>query len=517
MPDQTAQPHATPTRPVALNPLTNAFSEIVRGVADSFRTLRSDIQERFSHLESELDEKNTLRERAGKIHLNRLEAKVKEVEARLNNMMEDQGRREAELHSEIKGLKRENQSIHDQLSHLIAERTAIETSTAQHIPRPTFKPRASRAQAHPSPAAPSNPSHRRAVVQVRDHPNDERLSEVKMEPGPKMKSGDIRERFRNDDECESLLQVAHPALSSATPRHSGIDCLLTVVSRIYSHLMLSPNGLDKKEWFAAAESQNPILTHACNMFRQGDQKANDIRMMLFEALSGSGISGTESFHHLHRSPLMARTFWGQSELVLFDPMWNEESFAETRLTRQQDGEKSLVQVLRFGQETVQGRLDELFGKYRSDDGRSYNILAPARPNILRVEFQYHSSDASHRPTFDSFRKVDFPVWTWHNEEGGAYFDTTGRVPNVLIAVVRHRHESFGHDLIRTYRAYGVEILPEYEPGTFTPGSWSLEDAGPNTYTLFYGRFYPGMPLAPFPEVDNQVNDIGFDHHGAGSQ
>ncbi|RSL45933.1 hypothetical protein CEP51_016013 [Fusarium floridanum] len=278
--------------------------------------------------------------------------------------------------------------------------------------------------------------------------------------------------------------------------------------------MLGPDGLATKEWFSPAESENPILTHAWHMFGQGgegERRALKAKTALLESLQGIGMTGAEPFCDLDRSVLMARTFWGQDEMALFRPSFDAGTFAVLPCTKQERGEKSLVKVHRqIGVSPVQSKLKELFGCHTEGD-RSI-VSAPDRPAIIRVEY-HPAEDPKDRPLFHSFRLIDFPAWTFHKTEGDTYFETAGRVPCTLLAVVRHRYEPTGSDSVRTYSANGANIVFQYEPREYTPGSWSLEDAKPHTYTLFYGRPHPNMlPLPPLPELDTRTANLDLWHH-----
>ncbi|KAJ4179280.1 hypothetical protein NW755_012624 [Fusarium falciforme] len=329
-----------------------------------------------------------------------------------------------------------------------------------------------------------------------------------------MDSDDIRKRLptsdHNDDAAAVILET-RPPFCSIRDKHSGLDCLITVLRRIYTDSFLGPNGLAQKEWFAAAESENPILTHAWHMFGQGEEdvrKATEARNSLLKSLQEMGMTGEESFSELDRSPLMAKTFWGQSELVLFHPKFDAMTLEVFSSTKQEKGEGSLIKAQRHVDGlTVQGRIDQIFGVH--PNGGIHLILRPARPEILRVEY-HPAEDPTDRPPFHSFRLIDLPDWIYRQGDGELSFDMTGRVPYALIAVVQHRDEPTGSDSVRTYSANGANIVPEYEPSSYTPGNWSLEDAKRHTYTLFYGRSDLDMlPLEPFPELDRRVADLEF--------
>ncbi|KAJ3461203.1 hypothetical protein MRS44_009756 [Fusarium solani] len=324
---------------------------------------------------------------------------------------------------------------------------------------------------------------------------------------------DIRKRFpisSYSDERAAIALETRPPLRLTGGGNSGLDCLIIVLRRIYSHSMLGPNGLATKEWFSPAESENPILAHAWHMFGKGKEekeRALEAKVVLIRSLQDMGMIGMESFCELDRSTLMARTFWGQDEMVLFSPRFDVRTLELLPCTKQEKGEKSLVKVYhQIGVQTLQGRFEELFGDYTEGDQCIMSL--PARPEIIRVEYR-PAEDPNDRPPFHSFRLVDFPAWTFHDTNDDPYFAMAGRVPYTLIAVVRHRDEPTGKDSVRTYSANGANIVPEYEPREYTPGKWSLEDAEPHTYTLFYGRSHPNMlPLPPLPELDNRV--VNFD-------
>ncbi|KAM0414549.1 hypothetical protein ACHAPT_013608 [Fusarium lateritium] len=324
-----------------------------------------------------------------------------------------------------------------------------------------------------------------------------------------MDSNDIRKRFHisnPDDEGAADILETRPPSCSTTGEHSGIDCLITVLRRVYSHSMLGPEGLATEAWLRSAESENSILTHAWHMFGQSEwekSKAADARTRLLEALNAMGMSGTESFAELDRSPLMARTFWGQKQLGLFKPIINLAGPEPVPLSLQKQGEMSLVRVLRqhAPEHTVQDRLIGIFGMYVNSTERT--IVTPSMPEIIRVEY-HPAEDPSDRPPFESFRQVDLPVYRLHYEDGRIYFDKTGREPYTLIAVVRHRDEPTGRDSVRTYSAHEANIVPEYEPISYTPGNWS-----PHIFTLFYGLSDKDMlPLETFPELERRV--VGLD-------
>ncbi|KAF4472485.1 hypothetical protein FALBO_610 [Fusarium albosuccineum] len=303
-------------------------------------------------------------------------------------------------------------------------------------------------------------------------------------------SPDIRDHydvFGRDAAAVASLLESLSIMDGLKPRGpTGLNCLIMMLQRIYSHAMLGPDGLAKKDWFKVAEDNNPILSHAWHMFgqtRKARRTAGEARRELFESLVNTVDLANASFNELCRSELMNRTFWSQDDFRLYQPLYNMTTHKVDDLDRGKLAEASLLHLDRMNDPklTLQNVADNAFGIFRTDGAR--RMFKPHKPVVVRVLYS-PEKDPRHRLSVDSLHRFQLPYWRWcESSDGTGLYDTSGRNDYALIAVVRERLDEKDHDGIRTCALGGTIMSPRYDP---TPGLWSLEDTIPRTYMLFFG-------------------------------
>ncbi|KAJ3544891.1 hypothetical protein NM208_g2796 [Fusarium decemcellulare] len=301
---------------------------------------------------------------------------------------------------------------------------------------------------------------------------------------------DIRDQyeiFGRDAAVVALLMEAWSQLYLLKVKgHTGIECLIMVLQRIYSHGMLGPQGLAKRDWFKPAEDNNPILSHAWHMFDQtkkARRRAGQARRELFQSLMNTVDLANASFNELCRSELMNRTFWSQDDFRLYQPLYNMTTHKVDDLDPGKLAEASLLHLDRMKDPklTLQTVADDAFGIFTSDGAR--RMFKPHKPFIVRVLYR-PEKDPRHRLSFDSLRRFQLPYWRWcESRDGTGLYDTSGRNDYSLIAVVRERVDEKDYDAISTYALRVTTMSPRFRS---TPDSWSLEDTIPRSYMLFFG-------------------------------
>ncbi|KAG5797263.1 hypothetical protein H9Q69_003732 [Fusarium xylarioides] len=119
-----------------------------------------------------------------------------------------------------------------------------------------------------------------------------------------MESSDVRKRYNLASEepriVASVLDTG-PPFWNQNKLTSGMDCLLVVLRRIYSHNMLSESILEVLHWLVEAEENNPILLHTWNVFgrlRGAAEKATAARVKVEEAIRLLGLDPRRSLEYL---------------------------------------------------------------------------------------------------------------------------------------------------------------------------------------------------------------------------
>ncbi|KAF5534715.1 hypothetical protein FPHYL_13376 [Fusarium phyllophilum] len=222
---------------------------------------------------------------------------------------------------------------------------------------------------------------------------------------------------------------------------SGMDCLIVVLRRIYSHNMLSESVLEALHWLVEAEENNPILLHTWNVFgrsRGATEKATAARVKVEEAIRLLGLDLVAGF-----------SFDGIAETGLIS---NNKSIDYAMVIHEWKGE--------------------------------ITVFPPSRPWIIRVMLE-KSAKTDEAPPFQELRHFQLPIWKQLREGVNLAFDITDEIPYHLLAVARLREkDSSESDYVRTYSGYGANIVPDYEPITFKSKDWTL--ATPGKFMLSYG-------------------------------
>lgn len=294
-----------------------------------------------------------------------------------------------------------------------------------------------------------------------------------------MESTDVRKRYNLASEeariAASVLDT-RPPFWHENKLTSGMDCLLVVLRRIYSHNMLSESVLKSLPWFVEAEEKNPILLHAWHVFgrSKGDvEKATAAREKVEEALRLLDIDPKGSFEDLCFSSLMNETFWSQDVFRLCEPAFSISTGRMADFSPDEIAKTSLIS---------NNNIDDVIGIHEWKG--EVTVFPPSRPWIVRVMLDT-SSQTDQISTFRERRCLRMPIWKELREEANLVFDITDEIHYHLLAVVRLRDKDNGKpDYVRTYSGYGANIVPDYEPISFMSKDWTL--ATPGKFILFYG-------------------------------
>ncbi|KAL3593429.1 hypothetical protein FPOAC2_07725 [Fusarium poae] len=301
-------------------------------------------------------------------------------------------------------------------------------------------------------------------------------------------SSDIRDRY---DIVKQKTKVgcrldSFPPLHQENRNHSGLDCLIVVLRRIYSCNLLEPGDMEEAmaKWLRGAENQNPIVHHAWHLF--GNQpnemeRTNADRRRITEALSRLGVNSTWSFRSICDSTLMNETFWSQDVFRLTHPPQSAITGALIELSPDEIARMSIVELdlCKYPDTYLQEVVDNSFGRLvrRGEE----MMLRPNEPWIVRV--LYHASGNDGLPNIHDLKYLTLPIWKKRLGTPNLQFQVDGENAYYLMAVVRLRSD-VPTDMVRTYNPTGSNHLPSYKTREIMSDDWSVED-GKQTYMLFF--------------------------------
>ncbi|KAG5821594.1 hypothetical protein H9Q74_000020 [Fusarium xylarioides] len=262
-----------------------------------------------------------------------------------------------------------------------------------------------------------------------------------------MESTDIRKRHNlASEEARIVVSVVdtRPPFWNQNKLTSGMDCLLVVLRRIYSHNMLSESVLEVLHWLVEAEENNPILLHTWNVFgrsRGATEKATAAR----------------SQHVFHVCEPAFSVCTGRVVDFPFDEI------AETSLISNNKTTNDAIGIHEWKEEVT--------------------VFQPSRAWIIRVMLET-SAQTDEAPPSQELRQFWLRFWEELQKEGTLVVDITGEIPYHLLAVTRLKEkDSSESDYVRTYSGYGANIVPDYEPISFKSKDWTL--ATPGKFMLSY--------------------------------
>ncbi|RKL48327.1 hypothetical protein BFJ70_g2685 [Fusarium oxysporum] len=282
----------------------------------------------------------------------------------------------------------------------------------------------------------------------------------------------------------------------------GFDCLIVVLRRIYSHVMLG-TPLD---WLAASEKENPVLRLAWHTFGDEEEEFEDavrLRQDVLDALPSKGINPGASFEELCNSSLMNKTFWSQDEFRITDVLYCMETLQEVDGSPDEIADASLLELDRSQNPglLLQEVVDKSFGVI-TKKGKQV-MCRPNVAGVVRLLYQPDTDDMQ-RLDINGLRSFSLPLWQQDMDVDDACFYEVGRTEYCLLAVVKLNDGKHQGDKVRTYGIQGSNIVAEQEPREIVDHGWSLKFAG--RYMLFYGpqtMENPGDPTR-FPEITGPV-------------
>ncbi|CCT70948.1 uncharacterized protein FFUJ_09025 [Fusarium fujikuroi IMI 58289] len=279
----------------------------------------------------------------------------------------------------------------------------------------------------------------------------------------------------------------------------GFDCLIVVIRRIYSHVMLALGGCP--DWLKASEDRNPILRLAWRLFEDGTERQDlAARAAVLAELDSKGLPVRIGFEQLCTSSLMNETLWSQDELRLTDILYCMESREEAEGSRDDIASDSLLDldhVVSPGS-ILQEVVNASFGPVTKGDKQV--MSRPNSPWIVRVLYQ-PDRDTSQSLDINGLRSILLPIWDRDVDQPDDTFRTVGYNEYSILAVVRLKRGDTSQEYVRTYKEHGANIVSQREPDSFVNNQWSIKE--PGRYMLFYGLKtldYGGDPTS-FPEVE----------------
>lgn len=325
-----------------------------------------------------------------------------------------------------------------------------------------------------------------------------------------MESNDIRDEIdivKHPEVAADILKLRPPPPTKIR-RTSGLDCLVTVLRRIYALTMLGPAGIAQHQDFKDAEESNPILKHSWLIFGmldgEGRERATHVKAAVWNHI-GDLMEKEDrdcSFKSLCMSNLMVDTFWSLFEFRLYGTMFR---VADQKLLDWEPRKNARESLLRLDltespDMTLQDLIDETHG-IGEHDGEKVAFLYN-QPWVVRVLYVPGHAPEDQRLPFSHVRYFEMPLCRYRGDtEERRYLDLSATsVCYSLIAVVRLREKESDTDFVRTYSTSGACILPTYEPTSFMKSSWSLEDSHAAEYMLFFGWSGLETPDMGYPEA-----------------
>ncbi|KAF5668074.1 hypothetical protein FHETE_5340 [Fusarium heterosporum] len=313
---------------------------------------------------------------------------------------------------------------------------------------------------------------------------------------PNMATKDIRDDF--DLTTGEGLQVANATLQGCPPlskhKASGLDCLIVVLRRIYSHC-LDPDALA----YLKFPDENPILRYAWRRFGDGPDEVSEAdveREQVCNELNKTPVHYTAPFKSLCCSELMNRTFWSQDVFRLIDVL-NPDTGESVECSSEIAG-MSLLD-LDHTESPGLSLKDVINNAFGMKPSWGKMVFTPSKPWVVRLSYK-SSVQEDKRLKFDDLRRLQLPRWEY--DPGNQAFMEIGSIGYVLIAIVRMTDKPKPSTYVRTYAYSGANIVGQSEPVSFMNNSWSVTDPSAS-YMLFYGlanrKQDPDGPY-PYPEV-----------------
>ncbi|KAL2681372.1 hypothetical protein Neosp_008983 [[Neocosmospora] mangrovei] len=316
-----------------------------------------------------------------------------------------------------------------------------------------------------------------------------------------MGTEDIREHYDLVAQSEKVSWVLETRLPTRLDDVSteGLDCLIVVLRRIFSAVMISDDCLANLPEFKQSETENPILAFSWLML--GEPEGNEARAQALKAkraLIEAVPDALGSFETLWRSAMMNRTLWQKKPFHLFGPKFHTppgEPIKCNEWNRDEIANASIVQLNRVvdPQCTLQEAVDSCFG---FDDENT--LFIPYRPRIIRVVY---TPGTDERLPFQALREFFLPQGDVKDVDGNLrYFQNLPPERYALISVVRMRSEIRESDYVRTYAVCGANTAAGNENDSYTPGSWLIEEPSSHDFVLFFCLAEDEVLIPEYPEL-----------------
>ncbi|KAM0246506.1 hypothetical protein ACHAP5_004628 [Fusarium lateritium] len=287
---------------------------------------------------------------------------------------------------------------------------------------------------------------------------------------------------------------------------AGLDCLIVVLRRIYSHCMLGDESVASPQWMMTAEQSNPILSHAWHKFGQTPEEMEEgfeERKQVFDKLRDQDLHPSSPFENLCHSEMMNCTFWAQDALRLVDHLYEMKTGEEAEVQPDEIARMSLLELdhVKYPDMTLEDAVNKAFGVI---DLQEPVLARPTHPWVIRVHYHSHAEE-ERRLRLKDLRYLQLPVWEQDmTRPEVCCFEEVGMTTYNLMAIVRLRDTAHPNDFVRTYSSHGFNIIPEYEPSAFMEKGWRLTDPSAR-YMLFYERVDGELtPEEEFPRPRNEV-------------
>ncbi|KAL5598130.1 hypothetical protein FOBRF1_011923 [Fusarium oxysporum] len=285
------------------------------------------------------------------------------------------------------------------------------------------------------------------------------------------------------DIVAAILEGRPPQFSNRYAR-PGFDCLIVVLRRIFSHIMLGP--VPVMDWLAASEEENPILRFAWGLFGDGKaevESAMQARHRVFDDISSKGLDQQGTFEELCNSSLMNKTFWSQPEFRLTGILVDLDTRMAVVVSQNELADGSLLKLnhVEHPGQPLQEVVNQSFGVIIKNEKKL--LSPPHNPRVVRVVYTASPDDAIHFG-YDKLRGLHVPTIEFDPNDPIRHV-VKGWTGYSLMAVVRLKDEKYPTEFVRTYGDQGDNLVGEREPSSIVNNRWSINDQH-GKYMLFYG-------------------------------
>ncbi|KAI0389498.1 hypothetical protein F5Y17DRAFT_472883 [Xylariaceae sp. FL0594] len=206
-------------------------------------------------------------------------------------------------------------------------------------------------------------------------------------------------------------------------------------------------------------------------------------------------AGNKSVYDMLETEAMWRTLWNRPPFLFHPKLFRKRQGEEAFEVIPHDGLSAQHHLIRWdGSQPLAERVCDMFGTYKSPDGKQTRYYIWNDPNIIRVHYRH---DAPGRPaTYEDLRRIKIsPCRARVEGQVGDKFTMTQSDPTedsekiiyTLIAVVRCARGGEGPDSVQLYDTVGSRVRIPLRMKAIAGTQWTLGNAADHNraYMLYY--------------------------------